>query len=111
MLKCSCTDTFQAVYPQCVECFQLTDQCRFLGEFRHELSRMIVRCLKADYFNFPTQGTDAAGTGASQMVSNVRSICSFASSILGKAQSANYPDYNFTYTPSIVPSYTDVTTT
>lgn len=54
-------------------------------------------------------GTDSAGTGAPEIVSNIRSICSFASSLLGHAQSANYPTYNFTYTPSVVPSYTDVT--
>lgn len=32
VIKCACTDTFQAVYPQCVDCFQHTDQCWYLGE-------------------------------------------------------------------------------
>lgn len=32
VIKCACTDTFQAVYPQCVQCFQMTNQCQYLGE-------------------------------------------------------------------------------
>ena len=86
VIKCACTDTFQAVYPQCVQCFQMTNQCQYLG-------------------------TDPEGTGAPELVTNIRQICAFGSSLLGGANSANYPDYNNTLTLSEVPSYTDVTTT
>ena len=50
------------------------------------------------------------GTGAPEIVTNIRSICAFGSSLLGGAEHANYPDYNNTFTPSTVPGYTDVTT-
>lgn len=55
-------------------------------------------------------GTDPVGTGAPEIVTNIRSICAFGSSLLGGAEHANYPDYNNTFTPSTVPGYTDVTT-
>lgn len=84
VIKCACTDTFQAVYPQCVQCFQMTDQCYYLG-------------------------TDPKGTGAPEIVTNIRQICAFGSSLLGGADKANYPDNNNTFTPSVVPAYTDVT--
>lgn len=84
VIKCACTDTFQAVYPQCVQCFQMTDQCYYLG-------------------------TDPKGTGAPAIVTNIRQICAFGSSLLGGADKANYPDNNNTFTPSVVPAYTDVT--
>lgn len=84
VIKCACTDTFQAVYPQCVQCFQMTDQCYYLG-------------------------TDPKGTGAPEMVTNIRQICAFGSSLLGGAEKANYPYSNNTFTPSVVPAYTDVT--
>jgi hypothetical protein len=85
-IKCACTDTFQAVYPQCVQCFQMTDQCYYLG-------------------------TDPEGTNAPQIVTNIRQICALGSSLLGGAEKANYPDYNNTFTVTSVPAYTDVTTT
>ncbi|PWN36006.1 uncharacterized protein FA14DRAFT_50814 [Meira miltonrushii] len=84
VIKCACTDTFQAVYPQCVQCFQMTDQCYYLG-------------------------TDPKGTGAPEIVTNIRQICAFGSSLLGGAEKANYPYSNNTFTPSVVPAYTDVT--
>lgn len=30
VIECSCTDTFQAAYPQCVDCFQQTNQTQLL---------------------------------------------------------------------------------
>lgn len=79
VLKCSCTDTFQAVYPQCLDCFQRTGQCQYLG-------------------------TDPKGTGAPAIVGNLRNICGFASGILGGAEKANNPSSNNSYTPSTPPA-------
>ncbi|PWN45369.1 hypothetical protein IE81DRAFT_320111 [Ceraceosorus guamensis] len=64
VIKCACTDTFQAVYPQCVDCFQNTNQCWWLG-------------------------TDPEGTGAPQIVTNMRSLCGLGSALLGGVASAN----------------------
>ncbi|CAO1620753.1 unnamed protein product [Parajaminaea phylloscopi] len=85
IIKCACTDTFQAVYPQCLDCFQHTDQCWYLG-------------------------TDPKGTGAPAIVSNMRSICALGSALLGKVASTNQGGWNYTYTPSDPGYYTDVTT-
>ncbi|KDN39844.1 hypothetical protein K437DRAFT_270171 [Tilletiaria anomala UBC 951] len=84
VIKCACTDTFQAVYPQCVDCFQHTDQCWWLG-------------------------TDPKGTGAPQLVTNIRQICGFGSALLGGVAGAN--GMNHSHNVSIVPTYTDVSTT
>lgn len=110
VIKCACTDTFQAVYPQCLECFQLTDQCQYLGERYPDCIVSYDWSWLTDSISSPP-GTDPVGTGAPAIVTNLRSICAFGSSLLGHAQSANYPDYNFTFTPSTVPGYDDVTTT
>ncbi|PWN48000.1 hypothetical protein IE53DRAFT_320199 [Violaceomyces palustris] len=84
VIKCACTDTFQAVYPQCVDCFQHTNQCWYLG-------------------------TDPEGTGAWDIVTNIRQICAFGSALLGGVAGSN--GNNSTYTPSNPGTYTDVTTT
>lgn len=84
VLKCACTDTFQAVYPQCLDCFQRTDQCFYLG-------------------------TDPQGTGASKVVSNLRSICGLGSALLGGVASVN-GDVGSSV-PSNPGTYTDVSTT
>ncbi|CBQ72187.1 conserved hypothetical protein [Sporisorium reilianum SRZ2] len=84
VIKCACTDTFQAVYPQCLDCFQRTDQCFYLG-------------------------TDPQGTGASKVISNLRSICGLGSALLGGVASANN-DVG-TNVPSNPGTYTDVSTT
>lgn len=84
VIKCACTDTFQAVYPQCLDCFQRTDQCYYLG-------------------------TDPQGTGAGNVVSNLRNICGLGSALLGGVASAN-SDIG-TVVPSEPGSYTDVSTT
>jgi len=31
VIRCTCTDTFQAVFPQCVDCFQQTNQTQVLN--------------------------------------------------------------------------------
>lgn len=84
VIRCACTDTFQAVFPQCVDCFQATNQCVYLG-------------------------TDPEGTGAGDLVSNVRNICGLGSALLGGVATAN------THVGSSVPTnpgtYTDVTST
>ncbi|KAE8224348.1 hypothetical protein CF319_g2733 [Tilletia indica] len=88
VIKCACTDTFQAVYPQCLDCFQHTNQCWYLG-------------------------TDPQGTGAPAVISNIRNICGFGSALLGGVASAN--GLNGTGTTNVVPSsigtYTDVAST
>lgn len=84
VIKCACTDTFQAVYPQCLDCFQRTDQCYYLG-------------------------TDPKGTGADNIISNIRNICGLGSALLGGVASAN-SDVG-TYTPTAPGTYTDVTAT
>ncbi|EST07892.2 hypothetical protein PSEUBRA_003017 [Kalmanozyma brasiliensis GHG001] len=84
VIRCACTDTFQSVYPQCLDCFQRTDQCYYLG-------------------------TDPQGTGADKVVSNLRSICGLGSALLGGVASVN-GDVG-TVVPSQPGSYTDVSTT
>ncbi|TKY87362.1 hypothetical protein EX895_004039 [Sporisorium graminicola] len=84
VIKCACTDTFQAVYPQCLDCFQRTDQCYYLG-------------------------TDPQGTGANKVISNLRSICGLGSALLGGVASANN-DVG-TSVPANPGTYTDVSTT
>ncbi|KZV69066.1 hypothetical protein PENSPDRAFT_753629 [Peniophora sp. CONT] len=32
VIKCACTDTFQAAYPQCVDCFERTNQTALLND-------------------------------------------------------------------------------
>lgn len=84
VIKCACTDTFQAVYPQCLDCFQRTDQCYYLG-------------------------TDPQGTGANKVISNLRSICGLGSALLGGVASVN-SDVG-TIVPTNPGTYTDVSTT
>ncbi|KAI0028484.1 hypothetical protein K488DRAFT_22229, partial [Vararia minispora EC-137] len=31
LIECACTDTFQAAYPQCVDCFERTNQTALLN--------------------------------------------------------------------------------
>lgn len=84
VIKCACTDTFQAAYPQCLDCFQQTDQCYYLG-------------------------TDPQGTGAGNVVSNLRSICGLGSALLGGVATVN--NNVGTTVPTAPGSYTDVSTT
>ncbi|SYW77866.1 uncharacterized protein UBRO2_02058 [Ustilago bromivora] len=84
VIKCACTDTFQAVYPQCLDCFQHTDQCYYLG-------------------------TDPEGTGANNVITNIRNICGLGSALLGGVAAANN-DVG-TVVPSQPGAYTDVSTT
>ncbi|KAN0064224.1 hypothetical protein ACQY0O_003391 [Thecaphora frezii] len=84
VIRCACTDTFQAVFPQCVDCFQHTNQCYYLG-------------------------TDPQGTGAGELVTNIRNICGFGSALLGGVASANTNIANYTVTAP--GTYTDVTAT
>jgi len=60
VIKCSCTNTFQYVFPQCADCFEKTNQTAVL-----------------DTPDLPS------------LVSNIRQLCSFASSILGNASNAD----------------------
>lgn len=84
VIRCACTDTFQAVFPQCLDCFQATNQCIYLG-------------------------TDPQGTGAGNLVTNIRNVCGLGSALLGGVATAN------TNVGSTIPTnpgtYTDVTST
>ncbi|KAI0056649.1 hypothetical protein BV25DRAFT_1831970 [Artomyces pyxidatus] len=60
VIKCACTDTFQSVFPQCADCFEQTNQ--------------------TDVLNAPNLPA---------VVSGVRQVCSFASSILGNASNVD----------------------
>ena len=84
VIKCACTDTFQAAYPQCLDCFQHTDQCYYLG-------------------------TDPQGTRAGKVITNLRNICGLGSALLGGVATAN--NNVGTVVPSDPGTYTDVSTT
>ncbi|PWN29852.1 hypothetical protein BDZ90DRAFT_216463 [Jaminaea rosea] len=83
IIKCACTDTFQSAYPQCLDCFQHTNQCWYLG-------------------------TDPEGTQAPAILGNIRSLCALGSALLGGVASTNQHGRNGTYTPYDPGYYTDV---
>lgn len=83
IIKCACADTFQAAYPQCLDCFQHTNQCWYLG-------------------------TDPQGSQAPAIISNMRSICALGSALLGGVASTNQGGWNYTFTPGSPGTYTDV---
>jgi len=60
VIKCSCTDTFKSVFPQCADCFERTNQAAVL-----------------DTPNLPS------------LVNSIRQVCSFASSLLGNASNSD----------------------
>lgn len=63
VIQCACADTFQSAYPQCVDCFEQTNQTAFLE---------------------PSNGANL-----STIVTNIRSICALGSVIFGGVASAN----------------------
>jgi len=60
VIKCSCTDTFQSAFPQCVDCFEKTNQTGVLNT-----------------------------TNLPSLVNSIRQVCSFASSLLGNASNSD----------------------
>ncbi|KAI9455765.1 hypothetical protein BJY52DRAFT_620131 [Lactarius psammicola] len=60
VIKCSCADTFQSVFPQCVDCFEKTNQTAVL-----------------DTPDLPS------------LVNSIRQVCAFASSLLGNVSNSN----------------------
>ncbi|KAF8583506.1 hypothetical protein K439DRAFT_1309804, partial [Ramaria rubella] len=62
LIKCACTDTFQSAYPQCVDCFQQTNQ---------------------------TEVLDPTGDNLPTIVSGLRSVCALASTLLGNVTGAD----------------------
>ncbi|KAF9262009.1 hypothetical protein L218DRAFT_929940 [Marasmius fiardii PR-910] len=60
VIQCSCTETFQSVFPQCVDCFERTNQ--------------------TDVLNAPS---------LPNVLSGMRQICALSSSLLGGVASAN----------------------
>jgi len=61
VLKCACTDTFRSGFPQCVDCFDRTNQTWVYGEDA----------------SLPT------------VVNNLRDACAFASTIIGNVASTD----------------------
>ncbi|TDL26800.1 hypothetical protein BD410DRAFT_715072 [Rickenella mellea] len=59
-IKCACTDTFQAAFPQCVDCFGRTNQTGWL-----------------ETDNLPA------------VVQGIRNVCAIASTLIGQAASAD----------------------
>ena len=59
-IQCACTETFQAVFPQCVDCFQRTNQ--------------------TDVLETPDLGS---------VLNGMREICALASTLFGDVASAN----------------------
>jgi len=41
VIECACTDTFQSVYPQCVDCFEQTNQTSFLDSSTADLPSVL----------------------------------------------------------------------
>ncbi|KAJ3526860.1 hypothetical protein NM688_g8208 [Phlebia brevispora] len=62
VIKCACTDTFQSVYPQCVDCFEQTNQTAYLN---------------TSQANLPS------------VLSGMQSICAIASTLLGGVATAD----------------------
>ncbi|KAF8628586.1 hypothetical protein AX17_005982 [Amanita inopinata Kibby_2008] len=60
VIKCACTDTFQSVFPQCVDCFVKTNQTDVLAT------------------------PDLPG-----LVGHIRSVCAIASTLLGNVSAAD----------------------
>jgi len=63
VIECACTDTFESYYPQCVDCFEQTNQTCFLEP--------------------------ANGGNLSSIVTGMRQICALGSSIFGHVGSVN----------------------
>jgi len=62
VIECACTNTFQSAYPQCVDCFEQTNQTCFLE---------------------PPSGN------LSSVITGMRQICALGSSIFGHVGSVN----------------------
>jgi len=71
VIKCSCTDTFQSAFPQCVDCFIQTNQ---------------TGVLQSD--NLPS------------VISGMRQVCAFASTLFGGVASADGQVSSTSGTPS-----------
>ncbi|KAH9987940.1 hypothetical protein BJV74DRAFT_840586 [Russula compacta] len=65
VIKCSCTDTFQSVFPQCVDCFEKTNQTAVLD-------------------NAASNSDDLPS-----LVKNIRELCAEASSIFGNVSNSD----------------------
>jgi len=62
IIECACGDTFQSAYPQCVDCFEQTNQTSFLNASSSDLPGIIT---------------------------GIRNICALESTLLGGAASAD----------------------
>lgn len=77
VIRCACTDTFQAVYPQCADCFIKTNQ--------------------TDVLNCNAQ--DLPG-----VLAGMRRICSLASTLLGNVSESNGEVTSATSSPAPSPT-------
>ncbi|KAI0289788.1 hypothetical protein B0F90DRAFT_699330 [Multifurca ochricompacta] len=82
VIKCSCTNTFQSTFPQCVDCFEQTNQTAVLDT-----------------------------PDLSSLVNNIRKVCAFASSILGNVSNTNGETTPTHSTTTTTPSSTATGTT
>jgi len=78
-IECACTDTFQSAYPQCVDCFEQTNQTDFLN---------------ANMDQIPS------------IVQGIRQICALGSTLFGGVVATNGEQVGGT--PTVVPSPTAV---
>ncbi|KAH8929204.1 hypothetical protein BT69DRAFT_1276482 [Atractiella rhizophila] len=84
-IKCACTDTFQAAYPACSDCFVETNQC-------------------ASFL-------DIQAGDAPQILKNMRSVCSFGSTAGGFGVASSYYLNSMQYTYTGEPNQPDVAPT
>ncbi|KAH8831202.1 hypothetical protein DL96DRAFT_1524084 [Flagelloscypha sp. PMI_526] len=62
VIKCACTDTFQSAFPQCVDCFQKTNQ---------------------------TWALDQTVADPNDVVNGMRKVCALASTLIGNVSNTN----------------------
>ncbi|KAJ7457010.1 hypothetical protein FB451DRAFT_1564413 [Mycena latifolia] len=84
VISCACTDSFKAAFPQCVDCFQKTDQDALLNGI---------------------SDTDAVFDG-------INKVCGLESAIFGVGSTSSItPVGGFTTTPTVTPTATPAATT
>ncbi|KAL7412159.1 hypothetical protein BDY24DRAFT_416345 [Mrakia frigida] len=86
VIQCACTETFQAVFPQCVDCFEKTNQTYYL-----------------------TSQSDT--TDAGSFVTGLREVCGLASALLGGVAVANSEVYSAAATAAALDTATATATT
>ncbi|KAJ3828705.1 hypothetical protein F5880DRAFT_1472041, partial [Lentinula raphanica] len=80
VIQCSCTETFQSVFPQCVDCFEQTNQTDVLG-----------------------------ATDLPSVLQGMRNICALESTLLGSAAATDGELPSSTGLASATPAATNTT--